>query len=219
MGTRLDLNEPKALLELCGKPLLIHTLQRFMDTGLLDQPVVIVVPPDAQPKFEAVLAAWLPTLRNRLTAGGAERQISVAHGLDMLEDTTEIVVIHDAARPFIAPEAILESIEAATIWGAATVAIPCIDTILVADANEHLESTPDRSRLWACQTPQTFRVEIIREAHRHATERNQWGTDDATLVRTMGRPVKLVRGAYLNFKVTTPSDLALAECVIERGLI
>lgn len=218
MGTRLDLNRPKALLDLCGKPLLVHTLERFEATGLLERPVVIVVPAEARAQFDTTLAAWLPSLRYILVDGGAERQISVSNGLDRLNDDTEIVVIHDAARPFVAASSIIESMDAAAQWGAATVAIPTIDTILIADAQECLDSTPDRRQLWACQTPQTFRVDVIRNAHRRAAENNQMGTDDATLVRAVGAPVKLVRGSYMNFKVTTPSDLALAESVVERGL-
>lgn len=219
MGTRLDLNQPKALLDLCGKPLLIHTLGRFHETGLLEHTVVIVVPPQVHAPFDAVLAAWMPTLRYVLVDGGRERQLSVANGLAKLDVDTGIVAIHDAARPFVGAAAVSASIDAAATYGAATVAIPSIDTILVADADECLESTPDRSRLWACQTPQTFRVEVIREAHRYAEEHQVLGTDDATLVRTMGKPVKLVQGSYLNFKITTPSDVALAESVIERGLV
>lgn len=218
MGTRLGSPQPKALLELCGKPLLIHTLERFASTGLLANTVVIVAPREARPTFEDAMRGWLPSVSCVFADGGPERQISVANGLEALDSDTAIVAVHDAARPFVPAACVRESLEAAAEFGAATVAIPSIDTILVADSRECLESTPDRDRLWACQTPQTFRVQVLREAHAYATRHDVLGTDDATLVRTMGRPVKLVRGSYLNFKITTQSDLALAECVIERGL-
>ena len=186
---------------------------------MLANSVVIVTPAEAMRLFEDTVSQWLPSLHCMFADGGSERQISVSNGLAALDDDTDIVVVHDAARPFVTGAAVTDSIAAAAQWGAATVAIPTIDTILVADAEECLDTTPDRDRLWACQTPQTFRVGILHDAHRYAAQHKILGTDDASLVRHMGRPVKLVRGSYLNFKITTPSDVAFAECVIERGLV
>lgn len=115
-------------------------------------------------------------------------------------------------------ESIRASVDGAAEFGAATVAIPSIDTILVSDADAFLADTPDRKTLWACQTPQTFRVDVLRHAHKEAQRVGFTGTDDASLVRRAGGKVKLVMGSPLNFKVTTPQDLALARCVIEGGL-
>jgi 2-C-methyl-D-erythritol 4-phosphate cytidylyltransferase len=98
------------------------------------------------------------------------------------------------------------------------VAIPSVDTILVGDKDGFLVSTPERARLWACQTPQTFRVGVIREAHRQARAQGFTATDDASLVRRVGGRVKLVLGTPLNFKITTPFDLAMAQLVLEEGL-
>ncbi|MEA3365170.1 MAG: 2-C-methyl-D-erythritol 4-phosphate cytidylyltransferase, partial [Candidatus Hydrogenedentes bacterium] len=95
----------------------------------------------------------------------------------------------------------------------------CSDTILVADGEDMLVDTPDRGALWACQTPQTFRADIIKRAHQHARAEGFKATDDATLVRRMGQPVKLVKGTPLNFKITTPEDLAFAEAIIDKGLV
>jgi 2-C-methyl-D-erythritol 4-phosphate cytidylyltransferase len=117
------------------------------------------------------------------------------------------------------PASVRASIEAAAEHGASTVAIPCSDTILVADDEDMLVNTPDRRRLWACQTPQTFRLDVIKQAHQQARAEGFTGTDDATLVRRMGHPVKLVKGTPLNFKITTPEDLALAETIIDKGLV
>jgi 2-C-methyl-D-erythritol 4-phosphate cytidylyltransferase len=108
------------------------------------------------------------------------------------------------------------SIAEAAAHGGATVAIPTSDTILVADEGQFLASTPERRLLWACQTPQTFRVEVIRRAHEAAMEGGYLCTDDATLVRRIGLPVKLVEGSPANFKVTTSFDLATARRMVSE---
>ncbi len=217
MGTRLGSDRPKALIPVGGEPLLVRTLKRFQSLELLDG-AVIVVTPDTRAAFEDALRQAFPGLRFAVVPGGAERQISVSNGLERLDPDTDIVVIHDAARPFIGEDSVRRSIASAAECGAATVAIPSVDTILQGDADAFLVDTPDRAFLWQCQTPQTFRVEVIRSAHEAARSEGYLGTDDATLVRRMGGAVKLVMGAPLNFKITTPADLALAECVIREGL-
>lgn len=215
-GRRLG-RGPKALVDVAGVPLLARTLARFDGIGLLEG-VVLVCPQDAVELFQAVLQRYFPGNHWQLVPGGAERQESVWNGLAALDDSTEIVVIHDAARPFVPVDAIRASIDAARQYGAASVAIPVVDTIFQADQDAWLEATPPRERLWACQTPQTFRVEVIRAAHRRARDEGRMSTDDATLVRWTGARVKLVHGAWMNFKVTTPEDFALAEIVIKEGL-
>lgn len=218
MGARLGANAPKALVDLAGKPLLVHTLHRFVATGHADD-CIITVPDGSEKLFAACLSEAYPGLHFALVRGGAQRQDSVANGLNALRLETDIVMIHDAARPFVPSESIRASIEAAAEFGAATVAIPAIDTILVCDAEQFLADTPDRATLWACQTPQSFRVDVIRAAHAAATRDGFAGTDDASLVRRLGGRVKLVMGSPLNFKITTPQDLALARCVVDGGLL
>lgn len=217
LGARLGCNSPKALVPLGGRPMLVRTLERFASLGLLEG-AAITVPPGHEAEFREVLAAAYPGIPFALVPGGAERQDSVCRGLDALDADTGIVVIHDAARPFVSAESVRASIDAAAECGAATVAVPCIDTILQADAGQYLIDTPDRRTLWACQTPQTFRVEVIRAAHDAARRDRFTGTDDASLVRRTGERVRLVLGTPLNFKVTTPADLAIAESVIREGL-
>ena len=217
-GERLGETVPKALVRLGELPLIGLTLQRLLALECVAPPVV-TAPKSHLPRFQAELAHHLPDLRPRLLAGGATRQESVALGLAALDASTEIVVIHDAARPFVPIAAVRASIEAAAEHGASTVAFPCIDTILIGDADAFLDSTPERRRMWACQTPQTFRVEVIREAHAHAARDGFVGTDDASLVRRMGKRVKLVQGSAWNLKITTPQDLALARLLLREGLV
>lgn len=218
MGTRLGSHGPKALIDLAGKPLIARTLSRFVSAGVVEN-AVILVPRGMTPAFRAALAPHFPGTHFMFLDGGDERQDSVRNGLGALDDDTEIVIIHDAARPFVAPTSITASMEAAKGFGAATVAVPSSDTILVGDENAILIDTPDRSRLWACQTPQTFRVDVIRRAHDAAVKDRFMGTDDASLVTRIGGRVKLVHGSTLNMKITTPGDLALAIAVIQAGLV
>ncbi len=217
IGTRLGAEVPKALTEIEGKPLLVRTLERAAIPECLS-PAVITIPPESREAFDAALRAWFPAHAYHLAAGGRERQHSVANGLVALDADTEIVIIHDAARPFVPVEAVRASVEAAIAYGAATVAIPVTDTILEGDDAAFLERTPERRKLWACQTPQTFRVTVIREAHARAARDDMLLTDDASLVRAYGGKVKLVLGSPLNFKITTPADLQLARLIIREGL-
>ena len=217
MGERLGGLEPKALAPLGGKPMLLRTLERFHNAKLSGN-IVIIIPPQHRQAFKNALAAVVPEVSFLLVDGGAERQMSVANGLAALDSDTAIVVIHDAARPFVTAESIDASVAAAARFGAATVAVPAVDTVLVADDEQCLSHTPDRATLWVCQTPQSFQVKIIAEAHQKARRERFIGTDDATLVRRYGGTVRLVMGSPLNFKVTTPTDLVLAQYIVKEKL-
>lgn len=217
-GTRLGCDGPKALVPLNGVPMLIHTLRRFAAAKLLDG-LILVASSAHCAAIEGAVRTHFPGASVPVVIGGAERQDSVANGLTALDADTEIVAIHDAARPFIAVDSIRASIAMAALHGAATVAIRCIDTILQADPDAFLQATPERSGLWACQTPQTFQVPLIRDAYIRARAEGFLGTDDATLARRAGAEVKLVEGTAFNFKVTTPSDLVLANLLLREGIV
>jgi len=215
LGQRLGQSLPKALVPVSGVPLLIRTLRRFDAIGLARN-AVVAIPASHREAFLSALGEDYPEIR--LVNGGEARQDSVRLGIAALDADTEICVIHDAARLFITPEAIQAAIDAAAAMGAATVAIPSIDTILIEDGEGYLKETPDRRQLWACQTPQVFRTEIIRGAHERAVTEAMEVTDDATLVKRCGHAVQLIQGSPLNFKLTTPTDLQIAEALIEKGL-
>lgn len=217
LGRRLGHDTPKALVEVCGTPLLVHTLRRFLDTPLGHRPIV-TMPVGWEAAFSEALARGVPGMDCCLTPGGKERQDSVEAALALLDPSTEIAAVHDAARPFVSTQAIADALAAAEAMGAATVAIPAVDTILEADADGLLVHTPPRARLWACQTPQVFRVAVLRAAH-EAARRHGWTvTDDASLVHRTGHPVRLVMGSRANIKVTTAADLELAACMMREGL-
>ena len=215
MGARLGAELPKALIPIADRPLLAHTLDRLQEAGVVDE-AIIVAPASFRDDVARVLEEAFPGHSFTLTDGADERQASVARGLEALAEDTQIVLIHDAARPFVEPAVIQEGIKAASQWGAATTATPCVDTILLSDDEGFLEATPDRNRLWACQTPQIFRKGIIMRAHGLAAQEGYLATDDATLARRMGTPVKLVESSPANFKITTPNDLAMAQRLLSK---
>ena len=214
-GTRLQSELPKPFLSVAGKPILVHTLRRFTPIEAVRR-IVVVVAAEREALCREVLHTHGPWPQPMsVVHGGAERQDSVRNGLAALEPQCEIVMIHDAARPFISAAAIQRSIDTATEGGGAIVATPVRDTIKRADTQHTIRETVSRHDLWLAQTPQTFRVEVIRAAHRRAQQQGITGTDDATLVEQMGQPVRLVPGNALNFKITTPDDLALARAVLQ----
>ena len=214
-GTRLQSELPKPFLSVAGKPILVHTLRRFTPIEAVRR-IVVVVAAEREVLCREVLHTHGPWPQPiTVVHGGAERQDSVRNGLAALETRCEIVMIHDAARPFISAQAIQRSIDTATEGGSAVVATPVRDTIKRADTQHTIRETVSRQDLWLAQTPQTFRVEVIRAAHRWAQQQGLTGTDDATLVEQMGQPVRLVPGDALNFKITTPDDLALARAVLQ----
>ncbi len=217
MGLRLGCAGPKALVEVDGSPLLLRTMRQFAAIAA-GSDIIVPVPAACREAFAVALSAVGAPVHVRLVDGGEQRQDSVWNALEALNPDTELVLIHDAARPFVPMEVIEAAADAAREYGAATVAVPVVDTILEVDSEGFLENTPDRNRLWACQTPQAFRVEVIREAHRQARARHFYATDDAALVRLMGKPVKIVEGVPHNFKVTTPFDLIMAAQMVREDM-
>ena len=150
-----------------------------------------------------------------IVSGGAERQDSVRCGLDALPEGADIVAIHDGARPLIRPEDIARVVTAAEEIGAAVIGTAMTDTVKQA-VGGRVETTLDRSMLWAVQTPQAFRVDLIREAHALAVRDGFVGTDDTVLLERLGKPVRVVEGSRDNIKVTHSEDLGRAEDLLAR---
>ena len=218
LGTRLGTDQPKALIPIGGVPMFIQALNPFSQLGLISD-AIVAAPKSHIDAFQKLIEKEHANESIEVISGGKERQDSVKAGLAGLSSSTEIVVIHDAARPFIGKEIILKALEAAEKCGAATVAIPCTDTILVSQKETWLDHTPDRKNLWACQTPQVFRVSVIQEAFQNASKEDFLGTDDASLVRRAGGQVQLIEGSPTNIKITTPEDLDYAEYLLKKELV
>ena len=212
-GTRMGANVDKLWLEVAGRPVVAHTWQRFNDAPCVDE-IILVVRDGMQPHFTELAARFKFEKPFRLVAGGAERQDSVWNGLAALSPETEIVAIQDAARPCTSAELIAATIAAARETGAAVAAQPVADTIKETADGQIISRTVDRSKLWSVQTPQTFRVEVIRRAIASAREKGLVLTDDTAACELIGQPVRLVKGASPNPKVTVPADLPFIESLL-----
>ena len=210
-GERLGSSIPKAFVELLGKTLLQRSVETLVRVSTLDR-VVPVVPPESggfQP------GSRLPASEKLVAAvtGGPERQDSVRLGLAALSAETRWVAVHDAARCLVSEAEVEAVIGAAQETGAAILARPSSDTLKrVRDGA--IEATLDRSQCWVAQTPQVFRVDLLREALEKAAAEGFAGTDDAQLVERLGVAVRVVPGSARNLKITTPEDLRVAEALL-----
>lgn len=213
-GTRLGHTLPKALVPLAGRPILAHALEAVAQSGVADIVVVTVPPP-------LLSDARHLSPHATFVAGGATRQESVANALSVLPPETEIVLVHDAARPLTPPEVFQRVVEAVRGGAGAVVpALPVTDTIKQGEpAGQRVTGTVDRTNLFAVATPQGFRYSLLVAAHAAGAERAAGGvgaTDDAGLVEALGEQVWLVPGSPLGLKITTPWDLEIAEYLATR---
>jgi 2-C-methyl-D-erythritol 4-phosphate cytidylyltransferase len=215
MGKRMGGAIPKPFLRIGGRPILAHTLDVFERCDSIDDVILVIGTADLQGVSEQVVDRYGFTKVRKIVSGGKERQDSVREGLKAVEAGTEIVVIHDGVRPFVAPEHLSESIERCRKCGAVITAVPVKDTIKEAEDGA-VTGTLDRKRLWTIQTPQTFALDLILRAHQQAFEARITATDDAALVERLGHRVHLLRGSYHNIKITTPEDLALGEMILSQ---
>lgn len=214
-GRRLEASRHKQFLDLCGEPVVVHTLRAFERCADIDE-VILVLPADQCDEFASDLPAYRLGKVSRVVAGGPERQDSVWQGLRWVDVArTEIVVVHDGVRPLVRPEQISRVLAQARRWGAATLAIPVTDTVKEVD-DFQVKRTLDRGRLHLVQTPQAFRAEILVSAYRQALAEGRRATDDAALVEQCGVTVAVVEGSRENLKITWPEDLALAEFLLKR---
>lgn len=215
-GLRMRIPLRKQYLELDGIPVLAHTLKTFDACPLISDICLVIPKEDHDFCLKCIVAPLFPSKPVRLVSGGNERQQSVYNGLRSLDlKPDDVVVIHDGVRPFVTEQHIRDCIDSARECGAAILAVPVSDTLKVADGHGMIEKTIDRHRIWAAQTPQAFVFELICEAHESAI-RNHWiGTDDASLVESLGKKVKLIQGSRNNLKITTQEDVVLAKNLLK----
>jgi 2-C-methyl-D-erythritol 4-phosphate cytidylyltransferase len=216
-GTRLGLDVPKAFVELGGKSLLWYSLRTIIAVAEIEE-AVITVPPGMEARARAQVHAVGLEIPVKITPGGAERQDSVRIALGLTSAEAELVVVHDAARPFATPAMFAATLAVAELVGGAIAATPLADTLKrvvedtgPADRHGAIVATVSRANLWQAQTPQAFRRELLVEAHDRAAADSIVATDDADLVERLGATVAVVDGSTLNFKITTAADLRLAE--------
>ncbi|WP_026508349.1 2-C-methyl-D-erythritol 4-phosphate cytidylyltransferase [Butyrivibrio sp. MC2013] len=222
-GSRMKSSVKKQYMEIGGKPLIYYTLKAF-EKGPQEVTVLVTSPGDEEYCQKEIVEKYGLSSDIVICAGGAERYDSVYAGLMALPKDTDIVMIHDGARPFVNRQIMDRTVNAAAEYTAAVCGMPVKDTIKMADNEGFAASTPDRKKLWMVQTPQTFSYPLIKSLYEKLEQEKEvliaHGlniTDDAMLVETFSdKKVKLVEGSYDNIKITTPEDIALAESLIDK---
>jgi 2-C-methyl-D-erythritol 4-phosphate cytidylyltransferase len=214
-GERMGAAVSKQFLLLLGKPIIIHTLERFQMCGAVNE-IIIAVQPSSRQQVESLIGEFHLSKATRIVEGGKRRQDSVSNALSHLNPQAEVVIVHDAVRPFIRQKTILDSVDKAISYSAAVVAVRVKDTIKVGTDEGRFERTLDRSVLWLAQTPQTFRRQVLIDAYEKASRERIDATDDASLVELLNIRPAIVEGSFENIKITTPDDLDFANVVAHR---
>lgn len=212
-STRMGYKLSKQLIPLNGHAAIEYTLKAFQNCGMIDEIIVVARSVDIENiahiafEFKKVSA---------VTAGGQTRMDSVRRGVHAADKRVTHYAVHDGARVLITPEQIEKAIDAAVSCGAAALGTPVTDTVKVADSSSMIISTPDRSTMWAVQTPQVFERDLYKRAINNAIENKLEVTDDCSMVEALGEKVRLIRGEYSNIKLTTPVDITIAEALLSK---
>ena len=210
-GKRMGSAISKQFIDIKGKPIIYYTLKKFSENKKIDN-IIVVLPEDEVKYFKENILKKYELRINKIVIGGKERQDSVYNALKSLKNSsTDIVLIHDGARPFISERIINEGIKFAEIYGAAAPGVMPKDTIKVKNEKNFSVDTPNRANLVSIQTPQVFKFDEILECHEKIRYNGEKVTDDTMVVEKYGYSVYLYDGEYTNIKVTTPEDLILAE--------
>ena len=216
-STRMGGGPNKQFIELLGKPLVYYSLAAFERCCVVDA-IVLVRRLDCAVQAERIPRDFGFKKVVAFADGGVERQNSVWNGLERCDRATEIVAVHDGARPLVTPALIESTIASACSFGTGIAATKDVDTIKEANADKTVIRTIDRTKLWAMQTPQTVQFKLLLEAYAKVLEKNLVVTDEAAAVELLGHRVDLVETPFLNLKITTPSDLAIAEALLQKRL-
>lgn len=211
-GVRLGAIEPKAFVRIAGRTMLSYSLRAISQVAAISE-IVIAIPPGFEAAARAEVTAAGIQLPVKITAGGAQRQDSVRIALELTSAESEIVIVHDAARPLATASIFAACIDRASRRGAAIAATPVTDT-LKRVADSAVVATVPRAGLWQAQTPQAFRRELLVSAHQRALTEQIVATDDADLVERIGAQVEVVECPAANLKVTTRDDLAIAHALL-----
>lgn len=216
VGKRMGSDVSKQYLEIGGKPVLYYSVEAFDRHPAIDE-IVIVIRSGDEELFERELFSKYRFRKSiKIVRGGAERSDSVKNGLSILDSSSEMVLIHDGVRPFLDSRIIDENISVCRELGACITAVASKDTVKIVDNSLEVVETPDRSKVFLAQTPQTFKVETIKKALEFAESQGILVTDDSMAVEAMGVKVKVVEGCYENIKLTTPEDMEIGEIIARK---
>jgi 2-C-methyl-D-erythritol 4-phosphate cytidylyltransferase/2-C-methyl-D-erythritol 2,4-cyclodiphosphate synthase len=215
-GTRMGLDLPKQFHPLAGEPILVHTIKAFQQTAGIAE-IIIAAPPEYLAETEELLNRYNLTnglAKLAIVMGGTVRQDSVKAGLDALADDTELVLVHDGARPLVTSELIQACLSMAALTGAAVAAVPVRDTLKAVSRENTVIKTVERQGLWQAQTPQAAKVALLKKAFAAAEEKKLTMTDEAAMLELIGHEVSIVMGSRRNIKITQPEDLVIAEALL-----
>ena len=216
-GKRMNARISKPFIPIFGKPILAYTIEKFEKCKLIDKIYLAVNSEEKELCSRDIIIKYNFTKVQELIDGGETRQDSIFNGLKALDKDTDIVVIHDGARPLIEETLIRDSIETAQKYGAAITAIPIKDTVKKSGNNFFINKTLNREEIWRAQTPQTFKYDLILPAYHKAYKDKYLATDDAAILERYGHKVKLIIGSEENIKITTPFDIIVAENFLKKG--
>ena len=212
-STRMGGGPNKQFIELLGKPLVYYSLAAFEQCPAINA-IVFVRRPEYTEQAAQLAGPFKKVVA--FADSGVERQNSVWNGLEKCDPATEIVAVHDGARPLVTPVLIEDTVNRARSFGAGIAATKVVDTIKEANDDKTVIRTIDRTKLWAVQTPQTIHFQLLRKAYQKVFEKKLIVTDEAAAVQLLEHRVDLVETAFLNLKITTPSDLAMAEALLRQ---
>jgi 2-C-methyl-D-erythritol 4-phosphate cytidylyltransferase len=215
-GKRMGSSTAKQFLLLDNRPIIVHTLQVFQECRSVDGIYLVVNHRDLPLIQEEVLETYHFSKIIKLVIGGRLRQDSVRNGLEAIDESCDVVVIHDAARPFVSPAFVEKSIFLMEMFDAVVPAIPARDTIKMISKEGFVLKTLERDALWHIQTPQTFKYDLITKAYREGMTKKLCGYDDSTFIEHLGKKVKVVEGSPYNLKITTPEDLLIARGILAQ---
>ncbi len=216
VGKRMGSSQNKQFLLLDNRPIIVHTLQVFQECRAVDGIYLVVNHKDLPTIQEEILETYRFSKILKLVIGGRLRQDSVRNGLEAIDEPCDVVIIHDAARPFVSPSFVEKSIFLMEMFDAIIPAIPVKDTIKVISKEGFVTKTLERDSLWQIQTPQTFKCSLVTKAYREGMAKKLYGYDDSTFIEYLGKKVKVVEGSPYNIKITTPEDLVIARGILAQ---
>lgn len=211
MSNRMGSKINKQFIAIDNKPILVHTIEKFEHCKYIDEIIIVSKEEEVDYCRKEIVRKYGFKKVSKIIRGGKERQDSIYNGLLAINESTDIVLTHDGARPFIKDKHIEDGIKGVIDHGACVIGVPVKDTIKVVNDEDSVHHTPKRSLLWAAQTPQCFWTHLLKKGYEHAIKEGIVGTDDSSLVEKMGHEIKMIMGSYDNIKITTPEDLIIAE--------
>jgi 2-C-methyl-D-erythritol 4-phosphate cytidylyltransferase len=208
---------PKPYLTIAGKTILEHTLLQFSQVDAIKE-LVVSTSEFYKDQTCEIVASVFGDIELTVIEGGSERQESVYKALQHVSDSADLIAVHDAVRPFVSEQLILECIRIASApeFDGAILAAPAKDTIKEVEDGRYIVATPERERMWQAQTPQIFKSEALLRAYHHASKSKYMGTDDSSLVEVNGGRVSVIKSTTDNFKITYPLDFQLAKLILSE---